>query len=75
MANININSLSGSDSFKNSESYIIDITDDAEDVLGGGIVETIVDASVKLIKTLFGSRDLVVGPPVCSSDGKVVPCS
>ncbi len=74
MANININNLSGSDSFNDSESFLIDITDDAEDILGGGIVETIVDASVKLIKILFGSRDLVLGEPVCSSNGKVIPC-
>ncbi len=52
MANININNLSSSDSFNNSESYLIDITDDAGNILGGGIVDRIVAAG-RAIKNIF----------------------
>ncbi len=53
MANININNLSGSDSFNNSESFLIDITDDAENILGGGIVDRIVAAGRAIINIFF----------------------
>jgi hypothetical protein len=35
MANINVSNLSGSDLFNDSESFMIDITDDTDSILGG----------------------------------------
>jgi hypothetical protein len=35
MANININNLSGSDLFNDSESFMVDITDDTDHIVGG----------------------------------------
>jgi hypothetical protein len=52
MANINISNLSGSDLCNDSDSYLIDITDDAENILGGGIVDRIVAAG-RAIKNIF----------------------
>ncbi len=49
MANINISNLSGSDSLNDSESYLIDITDDAGNILGGGIIDRIVAAGRAII--------------------------
>jgi hypothetical protein len=67
MANINISNLSGSDSFNDSDSYIIDITDDTENILGGGLKEVIttVGTAIKdIINVLFPPPGtLTVGPP------------
>jgi hypothetical protein len=53
MANVNINNLPGSDLFNGSDSYIIDITDNAENILGGGLKERIVTAVRAIIDIFF----------------------
>ena len=52
MANININNLSSSDLHNDSDSYLIDITDDAGNILGGGLKERIVRA-IRAIIDIF----------------------
>jgi hypothetical protein len=68
MANINISNLSGSDLCNDSDSYLIDITDDTENILGGGLKEVIttVGTAIKsVLNVLFPPSEMVltVGEP------------
>jgi hypothetical protein len=42
MANIKINSLSGSDLFNDSESFLVEISDEANEIIGGALPTSLI---------------------------------
>jgi hypothetical protein len=69
MANINISNLSGSDLCNDSDSYLIDITNDAENILGGTFGDAIIRGVKKALLDL-GLVELTVGEPIIIPEPK-----
>jgi hypothetical protein len=65
MANININNLSGSDLFNDSESFLTEINDEINEIAGGlSHVTDLGSAAAGLRTWQCAGSDLWVGPPV-----------
>jgi hypothetical protein len=65
MANININNLSGSDLFNDSESFLTEINDEINEIVGGlSHVTDLGSAAARLRTWLCSASDIWVGPPV-----------
>jgi hypothetical protein len=65
MANININSLSGSDLFNDSESFLTEISEETNEIVGGlSHVTDLGSAAAGLRTWQCAGSDLWVGPPV-----------